>query len=203
MVTPEPEPQGLRARKNRRTRLSIVRAAAELTMEESYAAATIARIAERADVAPRTVSTWFPSKDDILFEGSDDTIARGIGYLRSDEGDPVDRLLAWFAEEGEGREHDPEMARWRNDAIHHDPELRARYHQLFERIQVEVAAVTAAYTRVEPEHFGPVLFAGSVLTLLQQAAALTFEDQPIDRQFETGIAYLRAGLASITAGGDA
>jgi len=67
---------GLRERKNRRTRRAIVQAAAELTIQGGYAAATIPRIAERADVAPRTVSSWFPAKDDILFDRVDDTIAR-------------------------------------------------------------------------------------------------------------------------------
>ena len=36
---------GLRERKNRRTQLAIVRAAAELTLEGGYASATIPRIA--------------------------------------------------------------------------------------------------------------------------------------------------------------
>ena len=53
---------GLRERKNRRTRRAIVQATAELTIEGGYAAATIPRIAERADVAPRTVSTLVPGQ---------------------------------------------------------------------------------------------------------------------------------------------
>src|SRR4051794_22568785 len=87
-------PLGLRERKNRRTRLAIVRATSELTIEGGYASATIQRIAARADIAPRTVSTWFPAKDDILFEGGDAQIELGIQYLQSGDGDIVDRLLA-------------------------------------------------------------------------------------------------------------
>ena len=76
------------------TQRAIVRAAAELILEEGYAAATIPRIAARADVAPRTVSTWFPAKDDILFDEIDEAVARATRHLRSGTGDTVDRLQA-------------------------------------------------------------------------------------------------------------
>ena len=58
-----------RERKTLRTRREIVRAAAELVLEDGYERATIARIAERADLATRTVTTRFPSKEEIFFEG--------------------------------------------------------------------------------------------------------------------------------------
>ena len=47
----------------------IVRAATELVLEDGYERATIARIAERADLATRTVTTRFPSKEDDLLRG--------------------------------------------------------------------------------------------------------------------------------------
>ena len=199
MATPEAQ-LGLRARKNRRTRLAIVRATAELTIQSGYAAATIARIAERADVAPRTVSTWFPVKDDILFEGADETIERGILHLRSGQGDVVDRLLAWFDDEDGRGESDLELARLRNDAIQHDPELRGRYHQFFERFQQEVAHAAARDTGTSPASMGPQLLAGAAMAFLQQMAMMAvLEDTRTlaDPVVTTGIDFLRAGLASI------
>lgn len=193
-------PLGLRERKNRRTRLAIVRAAAELTIRDGYAAATIPRIAERADIAPRTVSTWFPAKDDILFEGADETIERGVGQLRSGSGDIVDRLLGWLAsEEGRG-EHHPELTQLRNEAIQHDPELRARYHQFFERLQVEIARQVAYDTGTAPDDTGPRLLAGAAMVFMQQIAIMSARDEPVgldDPQVTTGIAFLRAGLKAI------
>jgi len=44
---------GLRERKNARTREAIIRAACELILERGFEGATVAQIAERADVAPR------------------------------------------------------------------------------------------------------------------------------------------------------
>lgn len=204
MATPDPAPLGLRERKNRRTRLAIVRAASELTIEENYAAATIARIAERADIAPRTVSTWFPSKDDILFEGADATIERGVEHLTGGQGDVVDRLLAWFEDEANRRDApDPELERLRNDAIQHDPELRARYHQLFARGQAAFAQAAADYSGVPADNLGPKLFAGAAVAFIEELAAMSIsEDSPSfeSPQFTSGVAYLKAALAAITAG---
>ena len=64
-------PPGLRERKNARTREAIERAAYELTLEQGYERTTVAEIAERADVAPRTVFTRYPTKDAIIFGRSD------------------------------------------------------------------------------------------------------------------------------------
>ncbi len=199
MATPQPQ-LGLRERKNRRTRLAIVKATAELTIEFGYSAATIPRIAERADIAPRTVSTWFPAKDDILFEGAEQTIERGTLHLRSTEGDVIDRLLAWFHDEDARGEPDRELARLRNDAIQHDPELRARYRQFFERVQLEVADVVARDQSVARGDMGPQLLAGAVMAFIQQMAAMSVRDDTSgldDPQIVTGLAFLRAGLASI------
>ena len=67
---------GRRERKNQQTRAAITRAALELTLERGYDRATIAEIAERADVSARTVHTWFRSKDEILLGELDEPLER-------------------------------------------------------------------------------------------------------------------------------
>jgi AcrR family transcriptional regulator len=197
---PTPDaPLGLRERKNRRTRRAIVQAAAELTIEGGYAAATIPRIAERADVAPRTVSTWFPAKDDILFDRVDDSIARATQHLRTGPGDVVDRLEAWMADESGREQHDPEIARLREAAIAHDPELRARAHQHLEKVQSEIARAVALDIGVAARDVGPQTFAGAVLAFLFTLRSIDLEargDGPV--QLAVGVEFLRAGLAALT-----
>src|SRR5437763_8432831 len=58
---------GLRERKKRKTRDTIVRVAAELFAQQGYEETTIAEIADAAEISPRTIFAYFPSKEDILF----------------------------------------------------------------------------------------------------------------------------------------
>src|ERR1700684_2679518 len=60
-----PNGSGLRERSKARRRAAIIRAALELFADRGYDATTIADIAAAAEVAPRTVAMYFPSKQDI------------------------------------------------------------------------------------------------------------------------------------------
>ena len=70
------ENTGLRERKKERTRATIARVALELFARDGFAATTLSAIAEAADVSPRTVSTYFPSKEGIVFAVYPDAIER-------------------------------------------------------------------------------------------------------------------------------
>src|SRR5690349_2561826 len=62
-----PDRPGLRERKKQQTRETIVRVALELFGERGYDETTLADIAEAADVSPRTIFSYFDSKEEILF----------------------------------------------------------------------------------------------------------------------------------------
>jgi AcrR family transcriptional regulator len=191
---------GLRERKNRRTQHAIVQAATDLVLEGGYASATIPRIAERADVSPRTVSTWFPAKDDILFDRVNDTIDRATQHLRTGPGDVVDRIQAWLAGES-GYEHpDPEIARLRDTAIAHDPELRARAHRHFDQLQSEIAAAVARDIGGSPDDVGPQVFAGAAMGFLFALRSSYLEQRgDASTRMAEGVMFLRSGLASLSA----
>jgi AcrR family transcriptional regulator len=58
---------GLRERKKQKTRETIIEVALKLFVERGYEETTIAEIADAAEVSPRTIFAYFPSKEDIVF----------------------------------------------------------------------------------------------------------------------------------------
>lgn len=141
------EPLDRRERKKQRTRVAIQAAAFELFAERGYRETTINAIADRADVAPRTVTVHFPTKEELLFDAEPFTLQSLIAALdaREPQQSALDALGTWMA--STMNELDAEDAGqngrfWerralRADIINAEPELRGRaragYHE-FERV---------------------------------------------------------------------
>src|SRR2546429_432313 len=66
-ATTSPVKLGWRERKKLQTRDNIARVALELFAERGYDETTLAEIAEAAEVSPRTIFSYFESKEEILF----------------------------------------------------------------------------------------------------------------------------------------
>lgn len=66
-ITDDPQTAGRRERRTAATRRAIADAARQLFDAQGYADTTIDQIAERADVAPRTLFRYFDSKEALLF----------------------------------------------------------------------------------------------------------------------------------------
>jgi AcrR family transcriptional regulator len=81
-VNPTEARPGLRERKKQKTRETIIKVALELFAERGYEQTTIAEIADAADVSPRTIFAYFPSKQDILFSDRPDYQERLARALR-------------------------------------------------------------------------------------------------------------------------
>ena len=89
---------GLRERKRERTRQAIADAALDLFARQGFHETTIPQIAEAADVSPRTVSGYFPAKEDLAFPDADERIGALEERLRSRApGETAaDALRAWL-----------------------------------------------------------------------------------------------------------
>jgi AcrR family transcriptional regulator len=134
-----------RERKKRRTRLAIQDAAFELFAERGYRETTINAIADRADVAPRTVTVHFPTKEELLFDAEPFSLESLIAVLeaRGPDESALDALRAWMAstmtalDSGESSAGVWERRALRAHIINAEPELRGRaragYYE-FERV---------------------------------------------------------------------
>jgi len=81
MEISSPSP-GLRERKKQKTRDTIIKVALDLFAEHGYEQTTIAEIANAAELSPRTIFTYFPTKEDIVFCQLPDTRERLAQALR-------------------------------------------------------------------------------------------------------------------------
>jgi AcrR family transcriptional regulator len=137
-------------RRKRRTRQAIQAAALELFAERGYRDTTINDIAERADVAPRTVTVHFPAKEELLFDADPFTLDSLSERLatRSPHESALEALRDWMAAtmtaaETAGTELDGrfwELRALRARIITTEPELRGRArasYYPFERVLAE------------------------------------------------------------------
>jgi AcrR family transcriptional regulator len=69
---PTAKPEGLRERKKRATRQLISNIATRLFTERGFEQVTIDDVAAAADVSKMTVSNYFPRKEDLFFDRSDE-----------------------------------------------------------------------------------------------------------------------------------
>lgn len=137
---------GLRERKKQRTRETIARVALDLFAQHGYQETTIAQIARGADVSPRTVSAYFPAKEQLVYADADeflDTLERRLTAREPGES-AVDALRAWLLDFIE-QETDEDGARRRcvHDLKDSDPALRAHDRDLHARAVYIVAAAVA------------------------------------------------------------
>ena len=137
---------GLRERKKLRTRETIVRVALDLFTKQGFAETTIRQIADAAEVAPRTVSAYFPVKEQLVFHDHEETLASLRTRLteRAPGETAVDAMRGWIGEHLTASAFDVDAARCRRQLIESDPALRTyeRGHMAaVEQIVAEAVAV--------------------------------------------------------------
>src|SRR4051812_44120357 len=159
-------PVSLRERKNQMTREVITRAACELILERGYERATIPDIAERATVSPRTIHTWFGSKEDIVFGPVNEPLDRLEAHLSEGEGDTIDRFERWMLAERQLTTAEDELRPLRLAALAADPHLRALERERLSRLETAVAASIADEAGVAPDDLAALAFAAATVSVL-------------------------------------
>ncbi len=136
--------EGLRERKKRERRAAIAGAALRLFDEQGFRNTTVAQIAEAADVSPRTVFTYFPTKEDLLFPDSGEMIASLSRALEErEEGVPTGDALRGWVKRIFDQQPDGEEDRIRRRIIEEEMDLRAHEHMVMDVVG-DVLAVSLA-----------------------------------------------------------
>jgi AcrR family transcriptional regulator len=145
-------PEGLRERKKRRTRETIVSVATKLFVEQGYEETTTAQIADAAEVSPSTFFTYFPTKADVVFSLFDAIIESADQRLlgRASGEQAIDAIVAWIGEDmPEVEAPYTELLNHSDKLIASHPELEAQF-RLRSALFEDVLAATFASDLGEP-----------------------------------------------------
>ena len=159
---------GLRERKKERTRQTLADVAAELFDRQGFQDTTIKQIADAADVSPRTVSAYFPVKEELVFCDHGDVFDQLEQRLeeRPAGTKTVETLRAWLMEMLENVDLDLEQSRRTRELIESDPALRTYERGLQERAEEMVARAVAVDLGVSPDELVPHMVGAATIAAL-------------------------------------
>ncbi|MBK8295432.1 MAG: TetR family transcriptional regulator [Solirubrobacterales bacterium] len=209
----EEEIEGLRERKKRQTRMRISRVALELFDKNGYQKTTLPQIAKAADVSPRTVSTYFPSKEEMVFEGWGERRQALDDALEGRPGDEttMDALRTWLLSDREVWEtREGEMSRLRRVVDSH-PDLRAYERSRFHEFEKQLAAGIAQDIGQDPGDLEPRMAASSLVAIFdvlndERFQASESEPPSLTHQLhllDQALAFVTAGVEAVRVGEDA
>jgi AcrR family transcriptional regulator len=191
---------GLRQRKKQKTHETIIRVALELFAEQGYERTTIAEIAEAAEISPRTIFAYFPSKEDIVFYDLSELHERLAVALRDrpESATALDVLREFIV----ASLTPDETHKLRRCVVATDEALqrskRARFAPL-ERLLVEAIAEDL---RAGPEDIRPQIVAASLIAAFTAVHDPEAELQPYSQEqalavIDDVLSFLRGGLEAL------
>ncbi len=200
----------LRERKKAKTREKIVSVALRLFADDGYATTTIARIAEAAEVSPRTVATYFPAKEDIVFDLSEMTKERlATAIAERPEGvDTMTALREWLLRERDLFEEHHELMGCQQKVIDNEEALRAHERAIVREFELVLADGLAVDLAQEPTDLEPRLAAAAAMAVFdllgdERRERAEGELPPLDEQLEKldqALTFITGGVAALREG---
>ncbi|TDC07928.1 TetR family transcriptional regulator [Nonomuraea longispora] len=149
-----------RERKKRQTRHLLIQAAVRLFTEQGYEQTTGAQIAAAADVSTKTFFNYFPSKEDVLFAGTERYYGLALEVIADRAPDDTapqvlrrcfDRAIGRYLAQGMWAE-EPEMAEIHQRLLATVPSVRAKaLHVMFDaQRRIADALLKAFPDRLDP-----------------------------------------------------
>jgi len=177
-------PEGLRARKKRLLRQHLSDTATELFLERGFDAVRVSEVALACGVSEKTVYNYFPSKESLVLDRWDGTMAALRSGLADPAVTPVEAavrilsdelraLTSWLAAQDDPAAAAEQVQRF-GALIRNTPALRAHQRNMTDQLIAAAAEVLAARTRRNSDDPEPVIAATALLGLWQvQAISLT------------------------------
>ncbi|MDP2711153.1 MAG: TetR family transcriptional regulator [Solirubrobacteraceae bacterium] len=194
---------GLRERKKRQTRDTIVRVATELFLERGFEATTIADIAAAADIAPRTFFGYFASKEAVVFHDFEEVFATFAERLRGRPAGETafDAMREWIVEHAAAVGLDTEAKRCWRRLIRETPALQAHERSNLARFEALLAEGVAADLGVPPDSLRAHLVSAAAVAALY--ALGSSDDASAARGTEHAVAVMDEALVFLRGGLDA
>ncbi|HTW04989.1 MAG TPA: TetR/AcrR family transcriptional regulator [Streptosporangiaceae bacterium] len=191
------ESTGLRERSKARRREAILRAAYELFAERGYDATTIADIAAAAEVAPRTVAMYFPTKRDIAMSRLDEAMDGLTDAMRRREpGESVAEVAGKWLRARPGGPQEADLKELAKRMLDANPELRALRTARMTAAIKDGAAAIARETGSPPDAIGPRIAAAAAAGVLAEVYD-GFPGSDQDEAIAAAVRFLQAGIATL------
>jgi AcrR family transcriptional regulator len=169
---------GLRERKKLRTRQLIAETARGLFAERGFDAVTVAEVARAAEVSEATVFNYFPTKEDLVYQGMEAFESELLAAVRDrPAGESVVAAFGRFVLQPRGFLAEPDAVAARflaavSRMIMASPALQSREREILARYTTSLAALIAEDTRAEPGDPRPWLVAHALIGLHQSLIGL-------------------------------
>jgi AcrR family transcriptional regulator len=193
---------GLRERKKQRTRETIINVAMELFAERGYEHTTIAEIADAAEVSPRTIFAYFPTKEDIVFCDLPDVQERLARALRErPEGATALDALRDFIAASFGPDPTREL---RKRIVAHDETLRRSERARFAPFEQLMVEAIAEDLHAGPDDIRPQIVAAALIAAFSAVHDTdpAIEPEPLSADqamavIDDVMSFLRGGLDAL------
>ena len=160
---------GLRERKKLRTRRLIAETAMRLFVERGFDAVPVAAVARAAEVSEATVFNYFPTKEDLVYQGMEAFEAELLGSVRDrPAGESIVAAFGRFVLKPRGflAAQDESATRFLvgvSRMIAASPALRVREREILARYAASLAAVIAEDTGTGPDDLRPWVVAHALI----------------------------------------
>ena len=191
---------GNRERKKQQTRERIIEAAYALFAERGYHATTVADIAAKADIAPRTFFAYFPTKEDVVFHFGDTycDLMQAAVESRPEDMSAIEALRQWIADVLPEHQVESDEARLRDNMCLDDPAPAAYSRKYVARVEDVLRVGIAKDLGESPDAPRPKLLAAAAAAALDTISKSNADKGSSMKMLDETLVFLRAGAEAIS-----